>query len=412
MFIVKSFRYYKKIYGEEKNQYDRDSKKILYILYWILLCICTLGFGLIIRIFLNFLFKNVICKRKIGFAFTDYDVELVKILQKLGLNFQCISFGKINNDSIDGVNVSHLIIFLASLANAKHTILELYSSRNDYTASFNKVRIIKLCGLIFLYKLLLKKKSVLINFNDHSIYNVCLYDYADNLNIYSVYIQHAPVGYHFPALYHDLNILFSEDSLEKYKKNNNKIGTFLLFDIRFYNVSEKIKPISIVDIKNVLICINEIDDMSVIIDTAKKLKMAGYSVKIRPHPRDKNKFKDIGGFDLSECGVIWDDLSNANIILTNESAVVLEAIFAKRLIYKCAFFSTSFDNYSFLKKKILLKEYNNIETLITDIKAEKLVYDDRLVPYFIGNFENISEKMVEINLKLDTVLNINDYKNY
>lgn len=408
MLTVKSFRYYKTIYGEEKNQYDRDSKKIFFTLYWILLCICTLGFGLIIGIILKKILKNVIKSSKIGFAFTDYDIKLFKSLQNIGLNFQCISFGEVINDSTGGVNVSHFIIFLASLANAKYTIAEIYSSRNDPTVSYNKVRIIKLCGLIFLYKLFLKKNSVLINLNDHSIYDVCSFDYANSLNIYSVYIQHAPVGYHFPPLYHDLNILFSEDSLEKYKKINSKIETFLLFDIRFYNLSEKISSIALTNTKNVLICTNEIDDMSVIINTGRRLKMEGYTVMIRPHPRDKNKFKEIDGFALSECGTIWNDLSNANIILTNESAVVLEAIFAKRLIYKCAFFSTSFDNYSFLEKKILLKEYHNIETLITDIKVEKLVYDEKLMPHFIGDFENISQKIEKINLKMDMQLNIYD----
>ena len=210
------------------------------------------------------------------------------------------------------------------------------------------------------------------------------------------------MGYHFPPLYHNLNILFSNDSLEKYKRINNEVETFLLFDIRFYDAIKKVISIENLNHKNILICINETDNLDTLIETAKQLNILSYSVTIRPHPRDKGKYKEIQGCKISECGSIWDDLNNADIVLANESGVALEAIFARKLFYKCAFFSSSIDNYSFLAKGILSKEFYNFEELIIDMNLRKIVYNDKLLPYFIGDFENITHKIGELNVKLSS----------
>ena len=59
---------------------------------------------------------------------------------------------------------------------------------------------------------------------------------AKNIGVKTVYIQHAPIGYHFPPLHNDFNILFSEDTLEKYEhiENQKPQGKILLSRFTLY----------------------------------------------------------------------------------------------------------------------------------------------------------------------------------
>ena len=80
--------------------------------------------------------------------------------------------------------------------------------------------------------ILLKKLKIVVQYNDHSPYNVLLNALAKRANVKSVYIQHAPVNENFPELYHDLNVLFSRHSIEKYRNGRNK-EILPFFDLRF-----------------------------------------------------------------------------------------------------------------------------------------------------------------------------------
>ena len=107
---------------------------------------------------------------------------------------------------------------------------------------------------------------------------------------------------------------------------------------------------------------------------------------------------------FSKCKTIWEDLNRAEIVLTNESAVPLEAIFLGKLIYKCNMLSESIDNYGFIKNGLILEEYNNIFDLLAAIKERKITFDSSKLEYYIGSVNEVDTKIkvlqsMLINLK-------------
>ena len=118
-------------------------------------------------------------------------------------------------------NISNKMLFGYSILLAPIIAWELLFKRQEKIIKLNDIRFIKLIALRYiLYKDLLNSK-VLIQYNDHTPYNVMLTNVAKNIGVKTVYIQHAPIGYH-PPLHNDFNILFSEDTLEKYEHIENR----------------------------------------------------------------------------------------------------------------------------------------------------------------------------------------------
>lgn len=403
--IKKSFRYYRNIYGKANN---RDINVFLFFILIILLLSLCFFFFIFFRLILLLKLKKISSKNtKIAFAFTEYDLNIASQLNKLGIDFEVYFFG-VNKE--DMFTISNKLIFISALAYPIITLNELFKSFFDSIMYINKTRIFKLCGIKNVVKVLLKDKKVLINFNDHSIYDVYTADYAKKIYIKTVYIQHAPVGYHFPELYHDLNVLFSEDSLEKYK-NSQKKDVFLLFDIRFLNqiqLNDSNKNVSIAKegkLKTILICSNEDDNIKIVYKTAKKFSEYGFKVIIRPHPREVKNFVKEKYYEISQGNNIWWDLRRCDIVFTNESGVALEAIFFNKLLYKTSFFSKSIDNYSFLKKKLIITEFHDFISLKEALFKNQLTYDISKLNYFIGDFNDISRKSLKLNEKLNLLNN-------
>lgn len=403
--IKKSFRYYRNIYGKANN---RDINVFLFFILIFSLLISCFFFFIFFRIRLLWKLKKISSKNsKIAFAFTKYDLNIASQLNKLGIDFQVYFFGV---DKVDAFTISNKLLFMSALAYPILTLNELFKSFFDPIMYINKTRIFKLCGIKNVVKFLLKDKKVLINFNDHSIYDVYTADYAKKINIKTVYIQHAPVGYHFPELYHDLNVLFSEDSFEKYK-NSQKMDTFLLFDIRFLNqlqLCDSNKSESVVkedELKTILICSNEDDNIKIVYKTAKEFAEYGFKVIIRPHPREVNNFIKEKYYEISQGNDIWSDLNRCDIVFTNESGVALEAMFFKKLLYKTSFFYKSIDNYSFIKKKLILTEFHDFIDLKEAVLKKELTYDISKLKYFIGDFKEVNKKALMLNEKLNSLNN-------
>lgn len=404
--IKNSFRYYRNIYGKANN---RDINFLIFIVLIILLISLCFFFFVFFRILLFWELKKLSSKNtKIAFAFTEYDFNIASQLNKLGIDFEVYVFGVNKKDTL---TISNKLIFISALAFPFITLNELFKSFFDPIMYINKTRIFKLCGIKNVIKVLLKDKKVLINFNDHSIYDVYTADYAKKISIRTVYIQHAPVGYHFPELYHDLNVLFSEDSLEKYK-NSQKMDAFLFFDIRFLtqfqiNGSNDKRSIVIDDnkIKTILICSNEDDNIKMVYKTAKEFYDYGFKVIIRPHPREVKNFIKENYYEISQGNDIWSDLNRCHIVFTNESAVALEAIFSNKFLYKTSFFSKSRDNYSFIKKELIYTEYHDFTRLKEAVLKNELTYDICKLKYFIGDFKEVNKKALMLNEKLNLLNN-------
>jgi CDP-glycerol glycerophosphotransferase (TagB/SpsB family) len=144
----------------------------------------------------------------------------------------------------------------------------------------------------------------------------------------------------------------------------------------------------------VLICTNLLDEPAKVMAFIDEIS-ASYKIVLRLHPRDQRKEWSETTCTISTNPSIWDDLNESHIVITNESAVVLEAVYVDRLIYKAAFFSSSLDNYSFLKKGLLLREYSDIPSIIGAIEMKSIDYDKSKLKYFIGDVEGGKEKIAD-----------------
>ena len=404
--INESFKYYRNLYGYEVGtpQFDKDvSHFTLFVYYLLLLTFLVTGLSKVLEIYLDykFRFQKKLANERVAFAFTEYDQRLVLILQNMGLSLQCVSIGNFKSETINEISISEKFVFLYSLTKPYNSFKNLYYLKKKDVVSKNKLRVIKLNGLLPIFQKTLINKKLLINFNDHSIYNSASFLFAEKLKIKTIYFQHAPVGYHFPSLYHDLNVLFGLDSLNKYQNKEHK-EIYLLFDIRFFNVA-KDYGYEFSKGNRVLLCINEGDDSLQVHLLIENLKKDGFFVTLRPHPRQNLPLGFGEGAEISKNQSIWKDLITHEIVLGNETGVLLEAMFAKKYVYKCCFLSNSVDNYNFLSQKLILCEYSTYQNLITDIKNFKLTYDPKKLLYYIGDSSEAESLMKNLNNKLNSL---------
>ena len=120
----------------------------------------------------------------------------------------------------------------------------------------------------------------------------------------------------------------------------------------------------------------------------------GYKITMRNHPSDKRNWNFTNTFVSKND--LYTDLSHNNIILCNETALILEGMICNKLIYKCSF-SDFFDNYGYVKDKLVLKEYSNPQNLHLDIINKSISYDKSKLDYYTGDLSNHKIHIDELN---------------
>lgn len=332
--------------------------------------------------------KLVTTHAKVGFVYSKNQNKILLKLRSLGFIFPVYYF-TINQCSLeDDIYIPEGLILISFIVNPNSTLLIRKAAKHPIL-NYDLVRVSKTIGLHYIYNKLLSNKKEVINFNDHTPYNVLLYNMANNFKIKTLYIQHAPVSERFPPLYHDINILFSQDSLDKYRQYSDDVSVVLACDIRFLLNKNS------VDSNNedkILICPNELDSFDIIDEFIQKLSNI-YPILLRPHPNDPRNWGNIKNCILSNNVSLWDDMEYCNIVITNESAVSLEAIFFDKKLYKAAFFSESYDDYSFIKKGLIVREYEDMDAIIDAIKENRIDYNKDKLEYFIGSQKGIVNKL-------------------
>ena len=345
------------------------------------------------------LLKNRINKMKnskIGFVFTKNQYDTSEYFLKNSKIDILLSFYRIdiNLKNRNTIFINRFKVFAMALTKTSH-LISLLSNRNyKKNLKYYGIRYIKILGVNDFLDLATYYAEEIFNYNDHSAYPALAYDLAKKNNCKTVYVQHAPVSGQFPALYHDLNILFSNDSLEKYKiieggKINKKVK--IMFDFRFIKGLYYKNHNYPRDSKKILIAPNELDDIDKIKETVNILDK--FEVIIRPHQLDKRDFKKLLGpkIKLSNTKNIWKELSSVSIVLTNESALALEAIFMDKHLFKCDFWSDYLDHYGFVKKGLIYSTVKNLYDLKSCIKRMPKTYNYNKLEYFIGKIPT-SEK--------------------
>jgi len=345
-------------------------------------------------------FLNRILKKQefesslVGFILTKNQNHILIKLRELGYQFPVFFFNINQTVNKSDYYISNKVILLGVLSNKGNGVILKQASKDEYLSN-DLVRIIRTIGLESVYKRLLKNKATILSFNDHTLYNILLFDVAKKTDTKTIYIQHAPVSYKFPPLYHDVNILFSQDSKDKYKVDNNNVNVKIAFDLRFLINKENYKLKKDVS-KTILVCTNALDDLKAVGAFVDEVS-SSHNVILRPHPNDLRNWNQLNNCEMSKNSVLWDDLSLCEVVVTNESGVPLEAIYLDKNVYKAAFFSKSLDNYAFLAKGLIKNEYFSLPNMITAINNKENNIDVTKLSYFIGNADNVKSI-------LDTVL--------
>ena len=306
-------------------------------------------------------------------------------------------------------NLSHVIndrkLFFISTVYGLETALLLIKSVRNFRLYRNSIRLIKSLALAKFAKHHFRGHKAYIQYNDHIPYNVMLHEVARKMNLKTIYIQHAPISLKFPPLYHDLNVLFSNDSLTKYKSiTGNKFDInkcFVFYDIRF-------PPKNKLNFKNTeytLLCINKLDDIDEINKAVSELLKNNIKVRIRPHPEDYRKLNFHPLAEISKANTIWEDLASAHSVIVNETAVPLEALYCDIPVYKLSSLSLSIrDNYGFLESGLILKEYFSIDELLPDLLTRKKMYSLKILDYFIGKINDKTQIRINLDNKINSLI--------
>lgn len=390
--IKRATRFYEKMYSSISLEKQEISFAIYIIINITLRLVSFMKLDLIIKSYLK---KYSIDRRDFIVVINTYNQ--LNIFKKL-FKDENLYFSVSTIIQSDDVNIffTKWLLLLYVLANPKDSISVFNELYNHWYYKDNHLRLMRIIANEFLFRDLFNNKKKLIHFNDHHPISVHIHDLAKEYEMKTIYIQHAPVSNLFPKLYHDLNILFSQDSLKKYNYSENSINkkTFLLYDPRF-TVNTDILP---VEKNQILIAYNEIDNLYSIRNLIEHLVVLKIDIVLRPHPADLRSTNELTVFEnviLTQQADPWTDLSMSKYVICNESAIILEAIYLNKLAYKYFGMSQRIDNYDFVKHGLISQEFGKPDTLIAAIKEKKVCYSKSKIPYFIGRYNK--NKINEMN---------------
>ena len=247
--------------------------------------------------------------------------------------------------------------------------------------------------MYIIYRQLLHKElRVFIHFNDHYPLNLLLQREAHTSGIKTVYIQHASVTEEFPELTADINLLFSQDSSEKYR-NTQKKKVIILSDLRFVNM-KKIEVNTKTSRQTVMIVFNKRDDIGTVGRLASSLaKIMRMNIILRPHPDDARK----GLLKLNHLSQrvslsdadLEDDLANCDVVLLNETNVILECLFYRRAFILTTFLGPFNDHYGYYKSGLVLNRADTIDDLLKILSSneEISVFNEESLTWYMGSLE-------------------------
>ena len=257
-------------------------------------------------------------------------------------------------------------------------------------------KILEATGLFEACKAILKKgkPEAMIFANDHNIKNRALMRAAEQLQIPTIYIQHASISEVFPPLDFDLNLLEGQDTLDKYQKIGPVRGKVHLvgmpkFD--WYKAKRKKRAA----VQNIGVCgnlLDEIEKIESLIDTLYQHNM-NWNITYRPHPRDKrmlNSKKVTNINDSKEIG-IFEYLLEQDLIICGNTSTHLEAVILNipSIYYNMSYNESPDDYYGYVKNG-LIQRADDIDNVI------------ELINYYNEDLEDIFHKASYFNALIGT----------
>ncbi|WOD45046.1 hypothetical protein [Hwangdonia lutea] len=229
--------------------------------------------------------------------------------------------------------------------------------------------------------------------NDHEIVPRGLLLAAKFLEIPTFYIQHASVSKYFPALDFDYALLEGQDSKDKYLgigKTNSEVH--LVGMPKFDNYINHVNTNKV--IKKIGVAYNAMDDVETVIDLVNNLKHSFPAITfvVRAHPSDKRELKLSGvKKSLSKKESAFSFLKQIDALIAAESSIHLEAVMLNVYSMSFSFNKSSFLDYYDFVKNDLIKHFNQIDDLKTEISNICL------------NKPNIQQRATYYNASLNSV---------
>ena len=130
------------------------------------------------------------------------------------------------------------------------------------------------------------KVKTLILSSDQGEFHRCLLLNAKELNVKTIYVQHASVARGFPKLIASYSFLDGEETLEKYLYAGKPDGeVYLSGGVRFDPIFQKYKLKNVESVGTIGIAINMLDDFGEVQRLCQFLLSHNYKLVLRPHPR-------------------------------------------------------------------------------------------------------------------------------
>jgi hypothetical protein len=247
--------------------------------------------------------------------------------------------------------------------------------------------------------------KVVVVANDHLLLYRCILKVSKELNIKTLYIQHAGTAPHFPPLEFDYAILDGKISYEKYQtqKEKNTATVFLAGSPRFDEIVNINNTRKSLDIKTLGVAVNTIDDPKLVFNFLTSLKLkTKYPIILRLHPGIKGKKLFTYKKFIQENQIFISDPSNENVceylakinlLIANTSYIQFEAILSGIQALQFPFSELIKDRYDFLKDELIV-EFSNIEDL--DSYFEMKITEKQFT-YIKKNIENYHQLLNGIN---------------
>ena len=199
--------------------------------------------------------------------------------------------------------------------------------------------------------------SALVVSNDHIMPCRVIVKVAKELNIPTVYIQHASVNLAHPSLCFDYALLDGKDALQKYSQIGQSQTIVFLVGIAKLDAHLKDTNDSL-GVQTIGICTNHFDPMQRVEILCEHIcnSFPDLSLHIRPHPGDKrflawqalaNRYQV--GFSDSRVQLSFDFLRNIDAVIVGESNILLEAVLMNVFPLYYDFGQQARDDYDFVQ---------------------------------------------------------------
>lgn len=214
------------------------------------------------------------------------------------------------------------------------------------------------------------KVKVLALSSDQGEFHRCLLLNAKDVDVKTIYVQHASVAKGFPKLIASYSFLDGQESLDKYLEAGKPEGeVYLSGGVRFDPIFQQYSTKHIEEVKTIGIAINMLDDFGKVKCLCGFLLGQGYKLALRPHPR-------YGSLDtawLAENAIAYSDpiaessfdfISNIDLMISNESSIHLDAAMMQcpSILYN---FSTHsiLDHYAYIKSGLVKVAYSEAQLI-------------------------------------------------